>query len=166
VLCQKCNQNIANVHIKQIVNGKQVDLYLCEQCANESNHFNMMMPFNISSFFSGFIMPESEPHYVDSASQEVVCKTCGMSFDEFRQDGKLGCAECYEVFREKLVPVFKRLHGSVGHTGKVPGKLSESINVSKEIESLRQQLDDAIKCEEYENAAKIRDRIKEIERKG
>jgi protein arginine kinase activator len=165
MLCQICQKRPATVHYTQIVDGKKVELYLCEQCANEnSNKLNIMFPFNISNFFSGLVLPENESHYITSPTEDNICKTCGMSFNDFKDEGKLGCENCYEVYKDKLTPILKRLHGSTRHTGKVPGKLYKSIKVSKEIEILKQQLDEAIRKEEYEEAAKIRDKIKAIEK--
>ncbi len=164
MLCQICQKRPATVHYTQIIDGKKVELYLCEQCASESNKLNIMFPFNISNFFSGLVLPESESHYITSPSSDNACEICGMSFENFKQEGKLGCENCYEMYRDKLTPILKRLHGSTRHTGKVPGRLSESIKMSKEIEILKRQLDEAIKKEEYEEAAKIRDKIKVIEK--
>jgi len=106
---------------------------------------------------------ESNAPYMQAVQQKQVCPKCGMSFEEFQSSGKLGCANCYELFQNRLDPLLKRLHGSTRHHGKVPGTIEKERNKSMEIERLREQLDEAIKNEEYEKAAQIRDEIRLLE---
>lgn len=89
-----------------------------------------------------------------------------MSFEDFRKTGKLGCTNCYKLFKENLAPILRRLHGNAEHTGKVPAKISGCIKNSNEIEKLKNELTDAIDREEYEKAAQLRDRIRGLESAG
>jgi len=88
-----------------------------------------------------------------------------MTFDEFRKAGRFGCAMCYSSFSEKLYPIFRRIHGNTKHVGKIPTKMGEDIAIKREIDRLKIELNVAIKNEEYEKAAQIRDRIRELEKK-
>jgi len=94
------------------------------------------------------------------------CNVCGMSFDDFKRTGKIGCANCYNVFRDNLIPILRRLHGSTEHTGKIPAKTARSIQNENVVERLKQELAEAISKEEYERAAELRDRIRELENTG
>lgn len=161
MLCQNCQKRVANVQVTQIINNNKHVIYLCEQCAREEGKFMTGTPLSVNDFFSsimGFAVRTSAPE------QQLICDKCGMSYEEFKKVGKFGCENCYEVYGEKVIPLLKRLHGNLQYHGKLPKKVSENVKVSKEIESLKEQLSNAIKNEEYEKAAEIRDRIKDLER--
>lgn len=167
MLCQLCQKKVANVHFTQIINGKKVEMYLCEQCANEKGQLGFSPQLNLGDFLWGF------PGFGGSAGfaqvkqpEEVHCDVCGMSFEDFRKTGKLGCGNCYRIFREKLNPILRRIHGNIEHTGKVPKKMSNCVKSTNELEKLKVELTAAIGSEEYEKAAELRDRIKELESVG
>lgn len=163
MLCQRCKKNIANVHFTQIINNKKIEMYLCEQCANHENKFDLGSPISISDFFSGLIVHGNASAYITSEQDDIVCDSCGMSYSDFQKIGKLGCSGCYSVYGDKLRPILKRLHGSVQHTGKMPGRVSKSLKFTREIDSLKEMLNKAVQKEEYEKAAEIRDKIRDIE---
>ncbi|AUS95571.1 hypothetical protein CDQ84_17095 [Clostridium thermosuccinogenes] len=167
MLCQNCQKRVANVHYTQIVNNKKIELYLCEQCAREKGQLGMEEAFNLNDFFSGFLGFGGSPGYMQPAApKSSVCSECGMSFEEFQKTGKLGCANCYATFSDRLKPLVKRLHGGIKHTGKAPLKVSQSANTSTKLEKLKDMLAKAIQNEEYEKAAEIRDQIKALENSG
>jgi protein arginine kinase activator len=160
---------MANVHFTQIINGKKVEMYLCEQCAGEKGKLGFSPQLNLGEFLWGFLPGlggSGNPYLQEEQPAEVRCKGCGMSFEDFRKTGKLGCGECYDVFRENLTPILRRLHGSSEHLGKVPQRVSDRIRNSNEIEKLRTELTAAIGNEEYEKAAELRDRIRSLESAG
>ena len=95
--------------------------------------------------------------------KELKCKTCGMSVDEFRSKGRLGCAECYEVFRGPIAELLERVHGALEHVGRVPGLSDDDLERMQELSELRRELDSAIREEAYESAADLRDKINQIE---
>lgn len=163
MLCQDCRKRVANVHFTQIVNHNKVEMYLCDQCAKEQGQFNFGPPLSINDFFSGIVGLNNTAAYIPQASQCLVCNNCGMSFEEFQKHGKIGCSHCYEIYGERLNPILKRLHGNIEHHGKVPGKAFKGMHKSKEVEKLRELLNKAVKNEEYEKAAEIRDQIKNLE---
>ena len=166
MLCQNCEKRVAKVHFTKIVNNKKIEAFLCEQCAKEKGQVSFTFsinPFNIGEFFSGLLGYQDSTPFTPSISQDTVCERCGMSFDQFQKTGKFGCSNCYEVFEDKLRPLMNRLHGHVQHNGKVPDKVAKSIEVSREVDKMREQLAKAIQNEEYEKAAKLRDKIKAIE---
>lgn len=163
MLCQNCQKRVASVHFTQTINGERIELYLCEKCANEKSHSNFGAPLGISDFFSGLVGFGTPLQYVSAPIEQTACKKCGMSYEDFLKTGKMGCGNCYEVFGEKLQPVFRKLHGAREHAGKIPQRQYKGIKVSRELQKLKDMLSKAIQQEEYEKAAELRDRIKQLE---
>lgn len=159
MLCQNCQQRAANVHFTQIKNNTKVDIYLCEQCAKEISHSDIISPFGFSDLFSGLFGAQVR----QETPVQLKCSNCGMEYGEFLKTSRLGCAQCYKSFEARLDPIIKRLHGNGKHQGKVPNRVSSNISIPNELEKLKALLNEAIKKEEYEEAAKIRDRIRSLE---
>ncbi len=159
MLCQNCQQKAANVHFTQITNNNKVDIYLCEQCANEISHSEFVSPFGFNDLISGLF----GTHIKQEAPVTLKCKNCGMEYEEFLKSSRVGCAQCYQAFQEKLDPIIKRLHGNAEHHGKVPVRVSSNVSIPDEIEKLKKLLNESVKKEQYEEAARIRDRIKALE---
>lgn len=150
------------------------------------------MPIDFSSFFGDFLEEFENTSFMPELSpiKELKCDNCNLTFEEFMNTGKFGCGNCYDAFQNKIDPILKNIQGSnrhVGRLGKIEGRSilnemeKDSINkkekqsaggknaeieaskqVSK-IESLKEQLKQAIKEEKYEEAARLRDEIKELE---
>ncbi len=91
------------------------------------------------------------------------CSGCGMTFNDIRQTGKLGCSNCYQVFAQEMEPTLRRIHGNSQHIGKIPSRGGEKVLMRKQLDSLKTQLQEAVNHEEYEKAAEIRDGIKSLE---
>ena len=161
MLCQKCQKRIAKVQLTQIINNNKSVLFLCEYCAQEKEKYNISSPFSINDFFSG-IMGFPYMTSVPQHTQDLICDKCGMSYNEFNKTGKIGCPNCYKVYGDRLVPLLKRLHGNMQYNGKIPSRAFSSVKVSKEIMKLKEQLNTAIKNEEYEKAATLRDQIRNL----
>jgi protein arginine kinase activator len=165
MLCQNCNKRTANVHFTKIINNKKIEMYLCEQCANEKGQFSFGSPLDVTNFLFGYANSGNDAAYNISAVKNTVCQKCGMGYEDFLKTGKMGCGECYNTYREKLKPALKRLHGSFKHSGKVPLRLSKEKDLSLQIERLKEMLDRAVQNEEYEKAAELRDKIRAMENK-
>ena len=167
MLCQQCQKKVANVHFTQIINGKKVEMYLCEQCANEKGQLGFSPQINLGDFLWGFPGLGGGSGFAQvEQPKEVRCDACGMSFEDFRKTGKMGCGNCYSVFREKLSPILRRIHGNIEHMGKVPEKVSNCLKTTDELKRLKVELTAAIGQEEYEKAAELRDRIRDLESIG
>lgn len=170
MLCQNCHKNTATVHFTQIINNEKTQTDLCQQCAMQQNWLNISLPMEVSNFLGGFIKAPSEQSG-QTIERTDMCEKCGMTFNEFLQTGKMGCDNCYRQFGARITPLLKRMHRNVNHTGKVPEKLYKDIMAGKEINILEKELQTAIKNEEYEKAAVLRDKIKamqndDMQRKG
>lgn len=163
MICQKCNEREATVHLTKIINNKKQEIHLCEICAKKNDDINFETPFTINNFLTGLLDSiHSSPIKVDYI-QTTTCSKCGMNYGRFKQLGRLGCSECYKTFNEKLLPLIKRIHGSESHTGKIPKKAGNRIRIKREILSTKKKMGEAIKREEFEEAAQLRDKIKILE---
>lgn len=177
MLCQNCNKNEATVKYTEIINGEKTEVMLCEKCSKELGigHMNFNMPIDFSSFFGDFLEDYEESSFMPllTTNKKLKCNNCNMTFEEFMEQGKFGCEECYDTFSSKIDSILKRIQGSNRYAGKKLVKNGESKIEFKEKpekketekEKLQKQLKEAIQKENYEEAAKIRDKIKELENK-
>jgi len=165
MLCQKCQKRIANFLVTQVINNQETDIYLCNECAYLSEGMNINIPSVFDDLVSNIIGFDANitRKYMEDVKEINVCEKCGMSYQEFKKNGKLGCENCYESFYEMLIPVIKRIQKNSKHIGKFPSKLKGKIVLDKEKEILKLKLKEAITKEQYELAAEIRDKIREME---
>lgn len=163
MLCESCKKRAANFHFTKIINGQIEEHHLCDICAMENNDFDFDKQFSFHKLFTGIFDDNEESK--ETSKHDVTCSNCGLSFKKFQETGKLGCAKCYDEFSLYLEPIVKSIHGHGRHRGKVP-KISEPrLNLIKEVEGLTTQLEEAVKKEEFERAAIIRDEIKKVKQK-
>lgn len=168
MICQQCQKRLASVQIVQKINGNQLEIFLCELCASSNEKVVFKVPFgfggglqvNLNDLLPGLINLGPSGMNVN---KETTCNLCGMTFQEFQKTGRIGCGDCYEVFNNELTPIIARIHGNVEYRGKLPGERNGIISPLNGIPQLKKELKEAISKEEYEKAAEIRDRIKEIE---
>lgn len=98
-------------------------------------------------------------------SEPLQCGECSMTYQQFIQIGRFGCAHCYETFSGQIQPILKRLHsGNWTHNGKIPSRIGGSIQIQKNIENLKKKIAELISLEEFEQAAEIRDQIRSLEK--
>lgn len=162
--CDVCGKNEATVHITEIVNDQVTKLHLCEQCAREKNA-EMEEHFGLSDLLSG--LADLGASIESKGAAEIKCTNCGLTYQDFRKDGRLGCSECYETFRKEIAPLLKRIHGSDRHIGKVPLKTgAKTAKETKSLQELKMKMEKAIQAEDFEEAAHLRDKIKEMETKA
>ena len=165
MLCQNCGKNEATTHIKQIINGDMAESHLCSDCASHLGYSDVFSGFglNLSELFGGFL-GDMIPSI--SAGSSPRCPKCGTSFDEIARDGRVGCADCYRTFYDKLLPSIQRIHGKIKHSGKTVSATPEqpkAETTEEKIEKLKAAMNDAVAKQDFENAAKIRDEIKALE---
>lgn len=174
MLCEQCGQRPASVHITKIVNNQKSEYHLCEECARARQEewsfpgFGAEPDFSLHKFLAGLLAHEPNwgagPGTV--SEQGLQCRRCGLSYEQFRETGRLGCDECYTSFGEQLLPLLRRLHGSVQHVGKAPKRAAGRLRLQQDIERLRRELQELVAREEFEKAAQVRDRIRELERQA
>jgi len=156
--CDNCDQP-ATVHLTEIIDGEKIEKHLCETCAAEEG-ITIQPNMGISQMLEEFIMHTQQAKQLG----ELVCDRCGMSFLEFRHGGLLGCPHDYVAFAPALGPLLQRAHeGATHHIGKVPKNAGGDEHRQNDLLRLRAALREAVSAEEYEQAAHIRDQIKELE---
>jgi len=163
MLCDVCNKNPATVHLTEIVDDQMTELHLCEECARKKSA-QMEQQFGLSDLLAGladFEKPSSE----EKEGTSLKCPNCGLTYRDFKKIGRLGCSECYVTFKKFLGPLLKRIHGSGLHCGKCPVKVGKTVRKKTDLQELRCRLQKAIETEAYEEAAKIRDQIRELQEK-
>ena len=164
MLCQNCGKNQANAHIKKIINGNAKELHLCSECAAALGYGNLVGEFGLNlGDLIGSMFEVNSPR-AKALPTEQKCSSCGASFEDFVQTGKAGCSNCYITFYDRLLPSLQRIHGRTGHSGKVPSSAGKDLKIKKELENLKADLNASIEAQEFERAATLRDRIREIER--
>ena len=155
--CGRCSKP-AVLHITELRQGDVQALHLCESCAKEYlNHSQ-------SSKSDASVDSDADG---DAAIQEEldqkVCPNCGIAFKEFRAQGRLGCPHDYVVFAEELLPLLENIHGETTHVGKVPKRSPQASQLQFQLIKLRNELRSSVEEERYEDAARIRDSIRQLE---
>ncbi len=158
MLCYICQQNEATVHLAQIAEGKMQKVDLCEACAKEKG---VQDATNVS--LASVLMGLGVEDEVKIEQEEARCPKCGFTQADFKKTGRLGCAECWSSFDGALKPLIKAMHKGQRHVGKIPSRAAHTVLVSEQIKELNDELDRAVRDEKYEDAALIRDKIRELE---
>jgi len=163
MVCNMCGKNQATVHLTEIIDDQITELHLCEECAQKKGA-QMESHFGLSDLLAGLADLGTQFNKTKTESK-LKCPRCGLSYEDFKKVGRLGCGECYNAFKDALIPLLKRIHGSTQHYGKSPKKIAKIVKAKNELDVLREKLQKAIYKEDFEEAAKLRDRIKELEKK-
>ena len=153
--CDLCNK-AAVVHEVTVRSGVKREVHLCETHAREAG---IVMPGQqpINQLLTQFVIAQSGK---PARTANKACTGCGLTFAQFRQTGRVGCAECYSAFEAELGPLIERAqNGGTHHTGKTPRRAGTSIDRQLLIQRLVKELDHAVAAEQYERAAKLRDRL-------
>jgi protein arginine kinase activator len=157
--CQKCPK-AATLHITEVLSDEQFEeLHLCEECAHKYLYEPQQ---KAASPKTASAAPAEESDEAGNLNQRE-CPICGIKFVEFRNSGRLGCPHDYQEFRDELTPLLENIHGETRHCGKTPRRLPQSKQMQSELIQLRKQLHQAVTREAYEEAARIRDRIRQLE---
>lgn len=161
MMCEECKTMPASVLVMTEINGQTQTKRLCASCAQryqQTLSANFGINFGMNDLLSGLLETVKQ-----SPATSTVCEVCGMTYGKFREGGLLGCAQCYNLFRPQLKPLLQRIHGSTQHMGKIPQRAGGQLRWRKEIEKLQNELGNAIKSEEYERAAQLRDEIRKMQ---
>lgn len=182
MMCSNCGKQKANFMYTEIINGVKKEIRLCSECADklgflESMSFNMPS-LDFSNFLGDFLNEYNTlmPSIFSEREKALKCSKCGMDYDEFLRTGMFGCSNCYDVFQEEIEPLLKQLHGDIKFLGKKSNnnlkasKLKDLETIEKvqdnKLDTLKEELKQAVRVEDYEKAAKIRDEIKALEDKN
>lgn len=171
--CQECHERPATLHVKHVINGEEKYVNMCEVCAKKKGY--MTYPdegYSLHDLLTGLfnfdnIKVTSTNTGGNQLKQvkDLQCHSCGMTFSDFKKVGKFGCAQCYETFASKLDPILRRVHaGNTKHFGKIPKRAGSDLHVKRQLQRYKEELQQLIKTEAFEEAAKIRDKIKALEK--
>lgn len=174
MLCEKCKKRTATVFYNENINGKVRSFSLCGECATKMRERGELQ--DVTSMIGSFADPFSElnDHFFGGffgmpqavLSESKTCPTCGTSFREIEESGLVGCPDCYKTFQKELEYSIGASQGTTEHKGTLPARQRARRKREEELQDLRRKLDEAIKNEEYELAAKLRDEIRALNAKN
>ena len=166
MICQECGVNEARVFFKQIVGSQVTQYLLCQDCAQKKGVATGPEAFSDLLAELGVLFSRRRAREPSG----LKCPSCGIRYAQFLESGRLGCAACYESFREPLGDLLKRIHGSARHAGKAPpsGKTAApaAAKASVDLKALRRRLKEAVAAERFEEAARLRDSIRGLEERS
>jgi len=160
--CDECGKQPATVRYTEIDEGNVTRRSYCRACA-EGRGLLDEAPKPIVALPEGLPWGTEADAKAVATAPELVCSTCGLAFGTFQQTGRLGCPSCYVAFRARLVPLLRKLHGPARHAGKAPRSSARKAELRQQVEDLRRELERAVRAEDYERAARLRDELRAVE---
>ena len=108
MLCQGCKKNDATNTYKRInpTNGKPIEEKYCRECF----------------------------YRILQAEKKEVCENCGCTLKEFKQKRLVGCALCYETFRDEIMRSVIKMQGAEEHVSSEPPETEEMKRKKREHE--------------------------------
>ena len=161
--CDVCKAKEATIYLTQIVENKMQKVNLCQKCAEEKGVTDPT-GFALADVLEG--MGEETVSEKPLPPGELVCETCGFSQTDFKKTGRFGCSKCYEVFSDGLEGLLDAMHKNTVHHGKVPKRFEEMKSYRDRLDDLKTSLSASVEAENYEEAARLRDAISELETDG
>lgn len=162
--CQHCNNNEATTHIKKNINGNVTEMHLCSECAKELGVMEEFSPesFFNDTFFGNFLGAGVPAMNILSGIDH--CEYCGSTFNDIVKSGRVGCANCYSKFEDRLQPTITKMHGNAKHIGKnvTYTEDKEAEPEISELDKLKNDLKLAVQEQRFEDAAVLRDKINEM----
>ena len=187
MLCERCKKKEATFYYHENVNGTEKTYSLCRDCADELKKSGELGKFgsigtefapfeslfahdpfeDIDNLFSkqeifGSLFAPAKTRQLAERGSAKKCPLCGMTLSDFSRDGKAGCPTCYDTFADELEPAIGRIHGRTAHSGRAPSKFREKTELKNRIRALEAEQKEAIRTENYERAAEIRDELRTL----
>jgi len=160
MVCDSCRERDAGVHLTQVVDGAVTQVHLCEKCAADKGvETTVAAPKTPLTS----LLQTVQQQVTTGATDQARCSFCQASYKDFRASGRLGCARCYSTFEPQLRDLLQRVHGATRHSGRQYGSPApEQLQRASTVLELREQLRRAIELEQFEQAARLRDQLKEV----
>ncbi len=157
--CDLCGKGEGTIRVRQLdKDGKATDIMICAECARARGLSDVeKLKANAAEIITDL------KSRIDEGDAKLICTSCGLSYAEFKKQGRLGCAECYTAFHDQLLPLIRRIHDAVQHVGRTASGGRKQAQVRMNIQKLRDALSGAIQDEDYEKAAALRDQLKRSE---
>ena len=159
MLCEECNKNPATVVITVMTNNETTTRHLCQECVAKME--SSFEKGDMNTFLTSLLSILSH----QSKESTLRCSACGLSYEEFQNTGKLGCAQCYHDFADQLRPLLLRVHGRSQHAGRVPNGYVKEREFELCIMELKAKMEQAVNTENFEEAATLRDEIRALTEK-
>lgn len=163
MICEICKIKTAVFHVQQFVGDNIYEMHLCRDCASKKgiSKDGKSFDFSLSKLLTSFTQKKTLP--VKSGNELDTCKTCGTKVSEMKDDGQVGCPDCYNYFRSSIASAISYNGAYIYHKGKLPSKLKAYKTILIDKESLKRELEEAVNNEEYESAVIIRDKLTNLE---
>ncbi len=160
--CDECAERVATIRYTEMADGGLSVWNLCDECARKRGVTGSLssLAAPLVNILMGLLGESGESARPGERPGGPTCPQCAMSYAEFRATGHLGCGACYESFREELLPLIRRIPGGTEHVGRVPPGLPADAETRRELRRFETELERAVKREEYERAAELRDLIR------
>ncbi|MEO0079493.1 MAG: UvrB/UvrC motif-containing protein [candidate division WOR-3 bacterium] len=156
--CDLCKKNEAVLSVSRLdKNGKKTELWVCAECAQERG----FVKAEVLKASVAEVLAELKER-VEEQDSRLVCAGCGMTYAEFKRRGRLGCAQCWTAFHDRLQPLLRRIHGAVQHVGRTTKAGRKKAQERLNLQRLREDLRRAIEGEDYERAAALRDQLRQL----
>jgi len=163
--CPACQKAMATIVIMDLNDGAVTgSQHLCQACAEQLG-VGQPKPPKFSAELLEDLLGQKGPRARSRPSE--ACSGCGMTPADFRSKGRLGCPRCYEAFRGELVPLLLRIHEAAAHRGRLPVPAPAAVATEDDgrtLTDVRRRLEDAVRGERYEEAARLRDELRRLER--
>lgn len=166
--CQQCEKS-AVFHITELEEGEVREVHLCEdhargyltQSDGDGGGEGKESP-TVGGMLSG---PLSIAKTADDLAEidQKACSMCGITFFEFRNNGRLGCPHDYVQFEKELEPLIANIHGATEHVGRTPSRFAAGTEPLTAAVGMRREMKDAVECEDYEQAGSLRDDLRSID---
>jgi len=164
MICNVCGTKEATIHLTEIVNGQMAEIHICERCAEEKGT-DFKTYFNLGDLLTGFAGMGEIAKSGGKKMPPIVCKSCGLTFEDFPKQGRLGWGNPQNVFKKPLEVVIKQVQRSGYHVGKKPSKIPKEVRSAHDLRQLKERLKKSIRDEAFEESARLRDEIRQIEDK-
>jgi protein arginine kinase activator len=160
--CQGCGTEPARNHYKRWENNRETELWLCDSCAEKRGLIvaGGVEQGDLAQTLNAMLQDMEGLN--EGSVGNVQCPQCGLRYSSFRENGRLGCPQCYEAFEQQLKPLLRRVHGALRHTGKSPAIDDEHAARRRELRELQELMEQAVVRDDFEEAARLRDRIREL----
>ena len=165
MICQICGKHNASMLVRQIIDGKAKELYLCKACAKKHHIYSddREMSLSLKAIFDGLLPQLTAKEESNESARPVVCPDCGMPLSRVKEKKTIGCPRCFFYFRDTVVKLMQETSGEVFYAGQLPPQPETFSDRAVSLQHLEEELQKAVENEEYELAAYLRDKIKERE---
>jgi len=178
MICDNCRKNEASIHLIQLDNTGEVRKFdLCKECIRDLSFLSeeelisgdIKNSTNILAIDLGFFGSNESFDLFGSLSaagrENKRCQHCNISLNAIKKIGRVGCPRCYDEFKEELNPLIKLIQTGIEHKGKIPLNCNKRLKIEKKIKDLKSMLEEQLIIENFEEAAKLRDKISFLQKK-